>query len=69
MDDQVPVQIWGFKKNSSYFLVSHFPTFSNSIIFNSKMVQGPCAHMVLHDRIYVDFTDLLTVNAKCSPQI
>jgi hypothetical protein len=25
------------------------------------MVQGPCAHVVLHDKIYVDFTDLLTV--------
>jgi hypothetical protein len=25
------------------------------------MVQGPCAHVVLHDRIYVDFTFLLTV--------
>jgi hypothetical protein len=25
------------------------------------MVQGPYAHVVLHDKIYVDFTDLLTV--------
>jgi hypothetical protein len=25
-----------------------------------KMVQGPCAQVVLHDRIYVDFTDINT---------
>jgi hypothetical protein len=30
----------------------------------NEMVQGPCAHVVLHDRIYVDFTDLLTVIAQ-----
>jgi hypothetical protein len=26
-----------------------------------EMVQGPYAHVVLHEIIYVDFTDLLTV--------
>jgi hypothetical protein len=27
----------------------------------NEMDQVPCAHVVLHDIIYVDFTDLLTV--------
>jgi hypothetical protein len=27
----------------------------------NEIVQGPCAHVVLHDRINGDFTDLLTV--------
>jgi hypothetical protein len=32
----------------------------NCVTVQTEMVQGPCAHVVLHDRIYVDFTDLLT---------
>jgi hypothetical protein len=36
--------------------------FSRTLSFDiNEIVQGPCAHMVLHDKIYVDFTDLLTV--------
>jgi hypothetical protein len=39
---------------------SHFIAIGLSeMVQSNEMVQGPCAHMELHDRIYVDFTDLL----------
>jgi hypothetical protein len=38
----------------SYTVIRRKPDFN-------EMVQGPSAHVVLHDRIYDDFTDLLTV--------
>jgi hypothetical protein len=31
------------------------------VVYEDEMVQGPCAHVVLDDRIHDDFTDLLTV--------
>jgi hypothetical protein len=47
------------KKSNDIINISDFT--AHHMTIHNEMVQEPCAHVVLHDRIYVDFTDLLTV--------